>query len=108
MRVCERVAQIWPVLLFAAFHRQTTEYETLGRLIGVPRGEIGALLGPLRRYCLQHGIPDLTVVVTGEIDAEPNLSASDLRAARIAVFHHAWLDEPTPAPADFEPFCLPD
>jgi len=96
MRIDERAAQLWPVLVFAAFHRQTTDCETLGRLIGVPREDIGALLMPVQGYCLAHGIPDLTVIVAGDVDAGS--------AVRVAVFHHPWLDETTPTPADFARF----
>ena len=96
MRIDERATQLWPVLVFAAFHRQTTDCETLGRLIGAPREDIRALLMPVQRYCLEHGIPDLTVIVAGDDDAGS--------AARVAVFHHLWLDETTPTAADFARF----
>jgi hypothetical protein len=105
MRISERATQVWPVLLFAAFHRQTTEYETLSRLIGVPEKEILSLLLPVQRYCLARGIPDLTTIVTADLSGEPAVSAADARAARIAVFHYPWLSEATPTAADFEPFC---
>lgn len=99
MNASERAAQIWPILVFVASYRQSTDYETLSRLIRVPQKSIGPLLELIRRCCLDRGLPDLTSVVTR--NAGTALPA-DVRAVRTAVFHHPWLREPTPAPADFE------
>src|SRR5688572_14822476 len=56
----ERAAQIWPLLTYAASHRQTLTYELVGRLIGVPHFGLAQLLEPIQSYCLIRELPALT------------------------------------------------
>ena len=66
MTVYERAAQIWPLLSYAATHRQTLTYDILGKLIGVPRFGLGKQLEPIQSYCLIHNLPPLTVLVVNQ------------------------------------------
>ena len=104
MRINERASQIWPILAYAALHRQTITYDSLGKLIGVPRAGLGQLLGPIQRYCLDNKLPALTSIVVSEISGDPShgFSAADnVQVAQSAVYRHDWLSTVPPTPDRF-------
>jgi len=102
MTASERAAQIWTVLIFAAYHRQTVGVDVLGRLLGVAPEEVGPWLAPIRGFCLRHGLPPLASIVVGDPGDEALVSPSELHREQSLVFHHSWLDAETPTPADLE------
>ena len=105
MKAPERAAQIWPVLTFAAKHRQTITYELLSRLISVPRPGLGQLLEPIQSICLLRDLPALTSLVVKGESGLPGLgfiAASDIPAAHARVFSHDWESVGCPCPEDFE------
>ena len=105
MTVSERAAQIWPVLAWAATSRQILTYDTLGKLIGVPRQGLGQLLEPIQSYCLIRGLPPLTILVVKQETGLPGtgfIAAADIPKTQIQVFGHDWLSESAPSVGDFE------
>jgi len=103
MTTSERAAQIWSVLIYAAYHRQTITADVLGRLIGVPAPRVGRLLEPIGRYCEARKLPALTSIVVGlSDDSSQALSEADSHLAQSAVYHFHWLEARVPVPADFD------
>ena len=105
MKTNERAAQIWPLLTYAAIHRQTLTYEILGNLIGVPRMAVGPLLEPIQEYCLKHGLPALTGIVVSEVNGDPRSgfsAAENVPVAREAVYRHDWRTEQVPGPDELQ------
>jgi hypothetical protein len=101
MTVYERAAQIWPLLSYAARHRQTLTYDILGKLIGVPRFGLGKQLEPIQSYCLIHNLPPLTVLVVNQ-SGRPSegfiaaTTATDVLSEQERAFGHDWLEDHTP------------
>ena len=107
MNKYERASQIWPVLAWAARHRQTITYPQLGQLIGVPRQGLGQLLEPIQAHCMARGLPPLTSLVVQQGTGLPGTgfigsTAKDLASAQSAVFRKDWLKEGNPGPEGFE------
>jgi hypothetical protein len=104
LRSNERAAQIWPVLVFAALNRQTLTYETLGKLIGVPKQGLGPRLEPIQAYCQEHGLPALTSIVVGKgtgVPGEGSLAAQNPPPEQARVFSYPWLEHEAPTPESF-------
>lgn len=104
MQAHERAAQIWPVLSYAASHRQTLTYEMLGNLVGVPRFGLAHLLEPVQSYCLVHGLPALTVLVVKQTGRPGDgfIAAKDVPVEQERVFSYDWLAERTPTAEDLK------
>ena len=103
MRIQERAAQIWPVLVLAARNRQILTYDLLGRLIGVPRPALGQLLEPIQSYCLINGLPALTAIVVSESTGLPGtgfIAAADVPAEQAKIFQTDWLSHNPPKPEE--------
>jgi hypothetical protein len=104
----QRAAQIWPILALCAAQRQTLTYDTLGRLIGVPRQGLGQLLEPVQSYCIISGLPPLSSLVVGDKTGTPGegfIAAAHVPVAQAQVFNFEWLDEPPPDEAELETAC---
>jgi hypothetical protein len=104
MRVHERAAQIWPLLMLAAANRQTLTYEQLGWMVGVPAPGLGQLLEPIQSLCLLRHYPPLTALVVGKHDGAPGagfIAAADAPKAQAQVFLFNWRDARTPTADDF-------
>ena len=102
MQSHERAVQIWPLLTYAASHRQILTYDILGRHIGVPRQALGQLLEPIQSYCMIHELPALTAIVVKN-DGYPGvgfIAAEDVPGEQQRVFTHDWLEEQTPTRGD--------
>src|SRR4051794_23455667 len=69
----ERAAQMWAVLAIAARNRQILTYEMMARACGVPRPGVGGFLEPIQDFCMQQGLPPLTVLVVGEESGMPGI-----------------------------------
>jgi hypothetical protein len=98
----ERAAQIWPLLTYAASHRQTLTYELLGRLIGVPHFGLSQLLEPIQSYCLIRELPALTSLVVNQTGrpALGFIAAQDVPVEHERVFVHPWLNQGPPTPEE--------
>jgi hypothetical protein len=102
MKAHERAAQIWPLLCYAALHRQVLTYQIVGALIGVPHYALAQLLEPIQSYCLLRKLPALTVLVVNN-DGQPGtgfIAAENVSAEQQRVFRHDWLGEATPLPEE--------
>jgi len=100
----ERAAQIWPLLVYAATNRQMLTYDTVARLIGVPRPALGGILEPIQAYCIKSNLPALTSLVVSEITGSPGegfIAAEDVPKAQAEVFSYEWLKRRAPVPEDF-------
>jgi hypothetical protein len=98
-----RAAQLWPLLAFAATHRQVLSYELVARLLGVPRPALGGFLAPSQDFCIRKGLPALTSLVVSETNGLPGegfVAAADTPKAHADVFTHDWLATSSPGPDD--------
>jgi len=59
MTANERAAQIWPVLVLAAYNRQILTYRILKKLTGMAAVGLGQCLEPIQSYCLIQDLPQL-------------------------------------------------
>lgn len=105
MNRSERAAQIWPLLVHCALHRQSLTYDLLGKLVGVPRQGLGQLLEPIQSHCILKGWPALTSLVVGQTTGSPGegfIAAADVPAEQASVYGWPWLEKQAPVPDDFE------
>lgn len=105
MEVAERAAQIWPVLLLAAKNQQILTYDTVSKLIGVPRPGLGKLLEPIQSYCMLKKLPPLTILVVSEETGMPGkgfIAAQDIPKTQMVVFAFDWLNQVTPSPEELK------
>jgi hypothetical protein len=105
MNVSERAHQIWPVLAWAARNRQVITYGILGKLIGVPQHGLGQLLEPIQSYCLQEGLPPLTILVVSQATGVPGvgfIATEDIPKTQVSVFAYDWLEHGCPTVDELE------
>jgi alkylated DNA nucleotide flippase Atl1 len=96
----ERAAQIWPVLAFAAKHRQVLTYQDVSDVTGMPARGLGFCLEPIQAYCLKHSLPPLTAIVVHGDDGLPGTgftAAGDVPKAQARVFAYDWRKHPCPS-----------
>ena len=93
MTTYERALQAYQVLIAAAHNRQVLTYGIVGDLIGVPRQAVSSHLAHIMRYCEQHSLPPLTVLVVQKGSGMPGTGLStttDVNRDREQVFQHNW------------------
>lgn len=71
MNTHQRAHQLWSLLAYAAYNRQTLTYEFLGKLVGLPAAWIGRDLLPIQYFCKQRGLPPLTILVVNQSTGLP-------------------------------------
>lgn len=101
----QNAARIWPILTQAARNRETLNFETIGRLIGVPRLAVGHHLEPIQSFCVLNGLPPLAILVVREGAGSPGAglsAASDLPQLQTRVFAHDWSSVQAPTPKEFK------
>ena len=91
----QAAAAIWPALAAAATARRTLTYSELAPLIPTNPLSVGRALGPLQTYCMESGLPPLTVVVVGKTSGVPGngfvaWDVDDLDEGLEAVFRYPW------------------
>jgi putative restriction endonuclease len=59
----ERAFRAWPVLIGVAKNHNTITYGELGDAIGVHHRAIRYVLGVIQGYCLEEGLPPLTILI---------------------------------------------
>ncbi|MGI9298477.1 MAG: hypothetical protein ACR2QC_11370 [Gammaproteobacteria bacterium] len=63
-KTAARAYQVWPLLVWAAKHRQILTYKDLDDCTGLAARGVGNIaLGPILRYCKESGYPPLTAIV---------------------------------------------
>ncbi len=96
-RTAVLVAGAARALALAARNRQLLPYDTLGRLIGVPRFALANLLEPIQADCLRRRIPALTSIVVKSRTLVPGqgfTAGRDVLVEQQRVFQYDWLSEP--------------
>ena len=94
----QRSHQLWSVLAFAAYNRQTLTYAFLGRLVGLPAAAIGRSLYPIQDFCKQQKLPPLTVLVVNQATNLPGdgLEVDDFDKMVQEVFEFEWITYKAP------------
>ena len=59
----ERAYRAWPILIKRAESRSTSTYGELGQALGVHHRAIRYVLGVIKDYCLEEGLPPLTILI---------------------------------------------
>lgn len=101
----ERAAQVWPLLVLCASHRQTLTYVTLGQLTGMAPQGLGMILEPIQSFCLLNRQPALSSLVVGAKSGTPGegfIAAEDVPGEHASVFEWTWLKQKPPSAADLE------
>ena len=101
MKLHERAWQVWPLLAFAASHRQTMTYELLGKLTGMHAAGLGAVLEHIQSYCLVHYLPPLSAIVVNKgtgLPSEGFVAATNVPRAFVEIFERDWLAISCPSP----------
>jgi putative restriction endonuclease len=100
-----RATQIWQILVCKASNRKTLTYGQLAELIGFKgAGTLAHFLGHIMYYCLQNGLPPLTVLVVNQETGLPGegLIEANLNADRERVFRFNWFGIVPPTPEELE------
>lgn len=94
----QRAHQLWSILAFAAYNRQTLTYAFLGKLVGLPSSAIGRSLYPIQYFCKQQGLPPLTVLVVNQATGLPGegLEVDDFAKVVQEVFEFEWITYKAP------------
>jgi hypothetical protein len=68
MKIEQRAAQVWALLVLAARTQQILSYTTLGRIVGIPAKGLAPILGRIEQYCGRHKppLPRITAIVVGQ------------------------------------------
>ena len=94
-----RIEKLWDILTQAAASQSTITYSDAAlRVGGVARG-MGALLSPIRAYCLNLSLPRLDALVVRRSDGRPGSGHdgnADTMMDRRAVFAFDWSQIPNP------------
>ena len=94
----QRAHQLWSVLAFAAYNRQTLTYAFVGKLVGLPAAAIGRSLYPIQHFCKQQKLPPLTVLVVNQETGLPGegLEVNDFAKMVEEVFEFDWISYKAP------------
>lgn len=87
MKIPERAAQVWSLLVLAARNRQTLTYELVGKMTGMHTAGLGAVLEPIQSYCLLRDLPPLSALVVNKASGLPGtgfIAATDVRESSYA------------------------
>ena len=99
----EAARRIWPVLTALAKKRRTITYSALADVIGSIDHRHGWALGLIQDYCLNLGLPPLTILVVSKTSGQPGhgfvaLEEDEREAGRGAVWAYPW---PASNPFDY-------
>jgi putative restriction endonuclease len=98
----ERASCAWPVLTGEASRGGTHTYKQLGERIGIHHRAVRLVLGVIQDYCLQEGLPPLTILVVNQGRQQfmgAGFIAWDvgwLGEGRDRVYEHPWEAGPNP------------
>ena len=100
-----RAVQIWQILIGKAHNRQTITYGQLAELlVGSGAGVMAQNLDPIMHFCIQNGLPSLTILVVNANTGSPGeglkLEGAE-NSEREKVFKHKWFDIQVPSEEDF-------
>jgi len=104
MKISERAAQFWPVLVLAARNRQILTYEIMGKATGMATFGQSGILSLIVAYCESRKFPKLTTILVGEdgLPADKIDDPGTLCIKQEEVFAFDWLGQKAPSPDDFK------
>ncbi|MGI9298473.1 MAG: hypothetical protein ACR2QC_11350 [Gammaproteobacteria bacterium] len=102
-----RAYQAWPLLVWAAKHRQILTYKDLYELTGLAKpGVGGSALGPILWYCKAKKYPMLTAIVVNSGTWLPGDGLGEkpekVPGIQKKVFQHDWTQAEPPTPEELE------
>jgi putative restriction endonuclease len=98
-------AQLWSILVLSARHQKLVSYKTIEHLTGITRAFLGPFLGPIQKYCIDEGLPPLTVILVEEATGRPAYgftATKNVLSAQNRVFVFDWFSKAVPSPEVFE------
>lgn len=105
MNTYELAAELWQVLISAAYNRQVLTYELAGKPIGLGPNTLSDHLGQIQRYCERNKLPLLPILVVSKETGRPGRgfpAVDDMDAERERVFAHNWFKMKPPTADDFK------
>ena len=102
----QRSLQIWMLLVVAAKERKSYTYGDVAKILGMGgAGVLGQFLDPIMRYCEDHKLPPLTVLVVNQdtgLPGEGLTTLENVNVDRERVFAYDWFSIEPPETKDFE------
>jgi hypothetical protein len=101
-----RAVQAWQILAGKAMNRQTVTYEGLSKIMygKEAAGVMAGILGHVAFYCMEIGIPPLTVLVVGKEPGKPGdafpVDSTKIDEEREKVYQYDWYNIYPPSEAD--------
>ncbi len=102
-----RLLKIWQVLIAYATNRRIITYLQVCDLIeehAVFPASLGNYLRSIETFCLNKGVPNLTVIVVSSVTGEPGpgigMRANNVGIEREDVFGASWFAMTPPIPGD--------
>ena len=100
-----RALQIWLILISKTSNRQTLTYGDLADILGFEgAGTLQNMLGHIMMFCINNGLPPLTVIVVNQETGLPGggLIEADLNADRERVYKYKWFGMFPPSPEELQ------
>ena len=101
----EGSARIWPLLVDLARNGRTCTYGKIAAKLEYKNARpIISMLGGIMWYCLDHGLPPLTIVVVNKRTCKPGdglVLHGSVECETARVWDHNWAEERTPSMADY-------
>jgi hypothetical protein len=97
--------KIWPRLMILAERRETITYQDLGESLGISGRALqnfDRILAPIKYYCLQHGLPQLSALVVRKDSGLPGTGAEADDTDIDQVFHYTWRERSPMIPSEAE------
>ena len=101
----QRASQIWSLLICAARERKTYTYGDIAEILGFGGAMVTApILGCIMKYCKEHQLPPLTVLVVNRetgLPGEGLTTLEEVNQDRERVFQFDWFAIEPPQNEDF-------
>src|SRR5690242_7723634 len=104
MKLSERAWQTWPLLTFAAGHRQVLTYEIVARHTGMHTPGLGGVLEQIQSFCLLKNLPPLSAIVVNKSSGLPSegvVATTNVPSALVEIFEFDWQSFACPMPGEF-------
>lgn len=102
-KTAQRAFQVWPLLVWAANHRQFLTYGDVYKCTGLTAVGVGRALDPIFRYCNYEKLPPLTAIVVSSKTFLPQKgitgTPAEIQVMQKKVFLRDWGEDDAP---DFE------
>jgi hypothetical protein len=97
--------KIWPRLIVLAERHETITYQALGETLGITGRALQyfeRILAPIKYYCLQHGLPQLSALVVRKDSGLPGTGAEADEMDIDQVFSYNWRARSPKVPSESE------